>query len=62
MRSARALAVGRDNMDTLYSIALAYARMGDDTNEKATLDQMVAMGYSRKLLEKDANFNGGKSK
>lgn len=54
---AKALTVAQHDVYALYDVAVAYTRLGDTVHRQQTLDRMVSMGYSRELIEKDANLN-----
>lgn len=46
-----------DNLEVLYQLAVSYSRQGDAAQSADLLQQLIAAGYERKLIEMDANFD-----
>ena len=59
---ARVLDEGHPDVYALYDVAVAYTRLGDETDRQKTLDRMVAMGYSKELIARDANLKPRRTK
>ncbi|XOV86284.1 MAG: TIR domain-containing protein [Pseudomonadota bacterium] len=53
---AEALQRSRD-IYVLYDVAVAFRRLGEQGETDALIKEMVASGYSRVLIEQDANFS-----
>lgn len=53
----RALRSAGNDIYVLYDVAVAYSRLGDSSSMADTLNRMVANGYSRTLINRDANFS-----
>ncbi len=51
-----ALARSRD-IYVLYDVAVAFTRLGERSNAKSTLQEMIHKGYPQLLVDKDVNFD-----
>ena len=51
-----ALSLGGNNIFVLYDVAVAFSRLGLIKRKQEVLQQLVALGYSQTLLDRDANF------
>ncbi len=52
----KVLTVAEDDVYTAYDVAVSYARLQNGAEKQAWLDKLVAMGYSKSLINRDANF------
>ena len=55
--SEKALQLAGKDVYTVYDLAVARARLGDKDETAALLLKLIGMGYSRTLVNRDANFN-----
>ena len=45
------------NVDAIYFVAISYTRLGDIETASLKLENLISLGYKRKLIELDANFD-----
>ncbi len=53
----RAMSKGSQNVDVVYYVTISYSRLGDIKMASEMLDNLITLGYERKLLDLDANFD-----
>lgn len=53
----RAMSTASNDMDVVYYVTISYARLGDIKTANQTLNNLITLGYGRKLLKLDANFD-----
>ena len=54
----RTLSAGALDLVATYKVAVSYVRIGEIEPAKETLENLINLGYERKLIERDANFDG----
>ena len=51
-------AAASEDISVVYNLAVTHARLRDGEAASAALDRLMALGYTRALLDLDANFDG----